>query len=124
MNRFGCPDFRMADEAYSKLGSHIFNDDSEPNGAKKKVDRTVTVSVFPHESVLMTASSAHDRISPVFDQDNPLGQVSDLLRMATQPLTKKEVHHLYEAGWADVERWSKEEADRELIQASVNSALL
>jgi hypothetical protein len=80
--------------------------------ARTEIDRTVTVTVFPHDSVLMTASSEHDRISPIFNQEDPIGQVKELLELATQPLTEPQVHQLYERGWADAERWVKEESER------------
>jgi len=115
-SRFGCPDFRMAergnfvmemeDEVEAELASQL------KQKASTQVDRTVTVSVFPHDSVLMTDSSEHDRISPIFNQEDPIGQVKELLERATQPLTRSQVHELYESGWADAERWVKEESER------------
>lgn len=122
--RFGCPDFQMAKQAGGNPSSFArdvvrmeeeVEDDLKLEFAAKArddINRTVTVSVFPHESVLLTASSEHDRISPQYDPENPIGQVTELLRLATEPLTEPEVHRLYENGWADAERWVVEEAER------------
>jgi hypothetical protein len=118
--RFGCPDFQMAEGNPSFAKDVLRMEDEVEDELKLKfaekvqteIDRTVTVSVFPHESVLLTASSEHDRISPQYDPENPVGQVKELLRLATEPLTEPEVHRLYEEGWADAERWVVEEAER------------
>jgi hypothetical protein len=77
------------------------------------VERTVTVSCFPHETVGLTASLKHDQISPEPDYDNPVGQMSELFRYATQPSSRDELEALYERGWEDAERWSYEEDLRE-----------
>ena len=115
-SRFGCPDFRMAERGSFVIGmeDQVEADlaDLMAEKARTEIDRTVTVTVFPHDSVLMTASSEHDRISPIFNQEDPIGQVKELLELATRPLTEPQVHQLYEQGWADAERWVKEESDR------------
>lgn len=119
--RFGCPDFRMAERGNPSFTDDVLKMEDQVEDemklefaekAKQEIDRTVTVSVFPHETVLLTASAEHDRISPKFDEENPIGQVKELLRLATEPLTKSEVHRLYEEGWADAERWVAEETER------------
>lgn len=81
------------------------------------IDRTITVACFPHETVGLTASLEHDQISPEPDYDNPVGQMSELFRYATQPYSRKELEDLYEKGWAAAEKWSYEEdlRDRELV---------
>jgi hypothetical protein len=82
------------------------------------VERTITVACFPHETVGLTASLQHDQISPAPDYDNPVGQMTELFRYATQPSSRKELYVLYEKGWADAEKWSYEEdlRDKELME--------
>ena len=128
-DRFGCPDFDMPqqgkeesidtkdillleDQLEDQIANELVSQSETLEEEKTPIERTVTVSVFPHESVFMTASKEHDRISPIFDRDDPIGQVNELLRLATQPITAKEVHNLYERGWEDAERWMKEEGQR------------
>jgi hypothetical protein len=77
-----------------------------------KVDRTVTVSVFPHDVISLSASEAHDQISPEVDIEDKSGQMSNLLRLATQCGERDEYYKLYEDGWSDAERWLKEEERR------------
>jgi hypothetical protein len=77
------------------------------------IERTVTVACFPHETVGLTASLKHDQISPEPDYDNPVGQMTELFRYATQPSSRDELGKLYEKGWADAEKWSYEEDLRE-----------
>ena len=89
------------------------NDDCNEYDDTPIIERTVTVACFPHETVGLTASLKHDQISPKPDYDNPIGQMSELLRCATQPSTREEIMRLYEKGWADAEKWSYEEDLRE-----------
>lgn len=117
--RFGCPDFAlqrgsfvmsMEDEVEETLAAKLLEE------TRATIDRTVTVSVFPHDSVLLTASAKHDRISPLFNPDNPIGQVKELLELATRPLTEAQVYDLYERGRADADRWVSEESERAKLQ--------
>ena len=77
------------------------------------IERTITVSCFPHETVGLTASLKHDQISPEPDYENTVGQMQELFRYATQPSSRKELDAMYERGWADAEKWSYEEDLRE-----------
>lgn len=97
-NRFGCPCFHTMDHAR--------------NVEDYKVDRTVTLSVFPHDIVSLSASESHDRISPQVDEEDPNGQLRYLLRLATQCAERHEYYKLYEDGWKDAERWINEEEQR------------
>lgn len=125
--RYGCPDFAhlnfdgRVEEKMKSLGGVLVGDsddgsitDSYNNDDDTPVvDRTITVACFPHETVGLTASLAHDQISPEPDYDNPVGQMSELFRYATQPSSREELEKLYEKGWADAEKWSYEEELRE-----------
>ena len=71
------------------------------------------MACFPHETVGLTASLKHDQISPQPNYDNPVTQMQELFRYATQPSSRKELEALYEQGWADAEKWSYEEELRE-----------
>ena len=73
----------------------------------------MTVSVFPHSTVKLTASDPHDCISPLPDPtgDN-VGQMGELLRLATQPTSREELTALYESGIQDAERWIAQEEAR------------
>lgn len=77
------------------------------------IERTITVACFPHEVVGLTASLKHDQISPEPDYDDPVGQMSDFFRLATQPTSRKEQEALFEKGCADAEKWCYEEDLRE-----------
>lgn len=89
-DRFGCPSFPP----------------------ESKVDRTITVSVFPHNSIGLTASKKHDRISPSSCDEDPSGQITKLLKRATQVSTKETCFSMFEEGCADAERWIGEELER------------
>ena len=94
---------------------HILYEETEKTGKKSAsiVDRTVTVSVFPHSTVKLTASGPHDRISPLPDPNGDnVGQMGELLRLATQPSSREELTALYESGIQDAERWIVEEEAR------------
>ena len=39
--------------------------------------------------------------------------MKDLFRYATQPSSRKELEKLYEKGWEDAEKWTREEEMRE-----------
>eukprot|EP00558_Chaetoceros_sp_UNC1202_P013097 CAMPEP_0197237912 /NCGR_PEP_ID=MMETSP1429-20130617/4598_1 /TAXON_ID=49237 /ORGANISM="Chaetoceros sp., Strain UNC1202" /LENGTH=296 /DNA_ID=CAMNT_0042696993 /DNA_START=94 /DNA_END=984 /DNA_ORIENTATION=+ len=97
-DRFGCPDIESMEHARMGEGS--------------KTDRTVTVSVFPHDVISLSASEKHDQISPLVDEEDATGQMSNLLRLATQCATREDYYQLYEDGWKDAERWVKEEEER------------
>lgn len=94
-SRFGCPDFAMPHARQSEAKNVI-------------VDRTVTISVFPHDTISLSASGIEDQISPT-SQENTVDQMSRLLRLATQCGTKDDYFQLYEEGWVDAERWIKKE---------------
>jgi hypothetical protein len=88
--RFGCPDF-----------SH----------AGIEVERTVSICVFPHESIGLDASSPNDVISPQVEEGG--GQMPRLLRLATESSSREELAALYESGFQDGERWCRAESDKE-----------
>lgn len=105
-SRFGCPCFETMDHP-RKLVS-----DSE-GGSLVKVERTISLSVFPHDVLKINAFDSHDKISPLTDDpDDMANQMSNLLRLATQCGTKEDYFTLYEQGWKDAERWISEEEDR------------
>ena len=129
--RYGCPDFahlnfdnRVEDKLRSMGGVLLdeIKDGENSNNDKADevpvIDRTITVACFPHETVGLTASLKHDQISPEPDFDNPVGQMQELFRYATQPSDRKELEKLYEMGWADAEKWSYDEdlRERELME--------
>lgn len=137
--RYGCPDFahlnfdQKIEEKLRRLGGFLIDEEDGSSGEKRNnlesnyneydetpvVERTITVACFPHETVGLTASLEHDQISPAPDYENPLGQMTELFRYATQPSSKEELHGLYEKGWADAEKWCYEEdlRDRELVDS-------
>lgn len=80
-DRFGCPDFKMADV---------------------NVDRTVMVSVFPRDSVGLTAASPEDCICPAEDVS-----ASTLLQLATEASSASSLIAVYESGFEDAERWCR-----------------
>jgi len=98
--RYGCPDFEQI----------------EDRAEKPKIDRVVTVCVFPHDTVGFTASEKRDQISPAPLEDST-GQMTELFRLATQSSSREELTNLYEQGWADAERWfvNEERYERERI---------
>jgi len=89
--RFGCPDFAQC------AGVHV--------------DRTVTISVFPQDTIRLEASAPRDCISPPYDAEDGSRQMQTLLRQATQASSRTEYAQIYEAGWRDAERWCREHAD-------------
>lgn len=84
-DRFGCPDFEAA-------GVHV--------------DRTVAVSVFPREVIGASAFADSNCICPELQEDMD-GQMTRLLRLATQPSSAIELNGLYESGWIDAEQWGR-----------------
>lgn len=117
--RYGCPDFahlnfdKRVEEKMRKSGGVLVGEDQNEFDETPVIERTITVACFPHETVGLTASHEHDQISPEPDYDNPVGQMGELFRYATQPSSRKEMEVLYERGWADAEKWSYEEDLRE-----------
>lgn len=129
--RYGCPDFKhlnfdqRVEAKLRKMGGIILNENQNDEDDKEQsnniddndeapvIERTITVACFPHETVGLTASLKHDQISPPPNYDNPVGQMQELFRYATQPSSRKELEALYEQGWADAEKWSYEEELRE-----------
>ena len=102
--RYGCPDF-------SQLNFDTTNTRDEFD--IPIVERTVTVACFPHETVGLNVSEKHDQISPEPDYDDPTGQMASLFRYATKPSARKELDKLYEEGYADAEKWCRQEDVRE-----------
>lgn len=93
-DRFGCP---------------IFPDESS-------VERTITISVFPHDTIGLTASNQRDRISPKISSVDSAGQLSMLFQRATQVSNDQACWEMYEEGVADAQRWmGLEEANVPLI---------
>jgi len=91
-DRFGCPEFP----------------------SDSGVDRTVTISVFPHASIGLSASDKHDQISPKIDGDDA-ADLTRLFQGATAP-SPPEVHReVYERGYDDATRWAIEEETRGAI---------
>jgi hypothetical protein len=84
--RHGCPDFANT-------------------GGAIEVDRTVGVCVFPRQLVGCTAFEPQDCICPEADEDDPVGQMAELLALATQPSPASEQTRVYESGYKDAERW-------------------
>lgn len=122
LHRFGCPDFRHADVSENGFGRptmrqmHLHargNDKAKIENKKRKSmpDRTVSISVVPHQLVGLTASKSHDKISPPMESKF-IAQVAGLCRSAVLSSTAKELSELYEAGWADAERWVANEERR------------
>ena len=106
-DRFGCPDFHAISNSKEEGGGD--DDDEKPN----VVERTITISVVPHESIALTASDAQDQISPLPSLDTTK-QMTQLIRLATSSeTTRKDYTNLYENGWMDAERWIKEEEERQ-----------
>lgn len=130
--RYGCPDFahlnfdKRIEQKLRQLDAvNIGDSRSGSNGGTlayceqddaRVIERTITVACFPHETVGLTASLEHDQISPAPNYDDPVGQLAELFRYATQPSSREKIQELYEKGWADAETWSYEEdlRDREL----------
>lgn len=80
-DRFGCPDFQTA-------GVHV--------------DRTITISVFPQQTIGLNASLPEDCISPMLEGGD---QLQRLFQLATEASSRQELTAVYESGWADAERW-------------------
>lgn len=98
---FGCPDFRMA-------GIDL--------------DRVVTVSPFPKESIGLDASTRENCISP---EEKGGDQLSQLFRLATQPTSRGELTAVYHNGWADAERWFREHGKNvQAVDENENTATL
>eukprot|EP00566_Odontella_aurita_P018293 CAMPEP_0113588406 /NCGR_PEP_ID=MMETSP0015_2-20120614/35495_1 /TAXON_ID=2838 /ORGANISM="Odontella" /LENGTH=327 /DNA_ID=CAMNT_0000494271 /DNA_START=50 /DNA_END=1033 /DNA_ORIENTATION=- /assembly_acc=CAM_ASM_000160 len=135
--RYGCPDFSHAASPTSKLSTISvqgatdtaaeksdtmveavdecinFSEGLLSNCGKSLPDRVVTVAVFPHETVGLTASESHDSISPPPEEDS-VEQMSNILKLATQASSRKELTDLYEKGLEDGERWATEEEQRDV----------
>lgn len=80
-DRFGCPDFHTA---------------------SIHVDRTVTISVFPQQSIGLNASLPEDCICPEMESKE---QMQRLLQIAIESSSRQELTKVFEDGWADAERW-------------------
>jgi Patatin-like phospholipase len=99
-NRMGCPDFTKTPDL--------------------RADRTVAVSVFPQELVGLTAFDPDDCISPQVDQIDPVAQLTDLFRLATQPSSASELFQVYESGYRDAERWCRRQQDLHAVTQPPN----
>ena len=95
-DRFGCP---------------IFPTESQ-------IDRTITVSTFPHDLIGLTASKQCDRISPCLisslNANENTKQISTLVERATQASTEEVCWEMYDAGFSDANRWIDAENRRNL----------
>lgn len=122
--RYGCPDFKHLnydkelDKKLRDMGGVLVDEsgnEQQQNDEEETpvIDRTITVACFPHETVGLSVSSECDQISPAPDYDDPVGQMKDLFRYATQPSSRKELEMLYEKGWEDAEKWTRDEELRE-----------
>jgi len=85
-SRFGCPDFEIAGI---------------------DVDRTVSVSPFPRQSVSLHAPKEEDCICP--EETGDPDDLLRLLRLATQSSSAAELSKVYESGFEDAERWCRTE---------------
>lgn len=93
--RFGCPDMKKTLPQTTSI------------------DRCVSVSVFPMELVDLRLAlndniERRNVISPKLER-NIMGQVGRLGLLACTPGSPKDLMKLYEDGWADAERWVREE---------------
>jgi len=100
-DRYGCPDF-----------DHVEDQEEKP-----KVDRVVTVCVFPHD-VVGLQEEKRNQISPPPREEDATSQMGELLRLATQSSSREELTNLYEQGLADGERWcvNEERLERERVK--------
>lgn len=95
--RFGCPDFELAGV---------------------DVDRTVLVTSFPRDAIsLMKSVPSENCICPELVDDGIM-QSANLLRLATQPSEAAELTDVYEAGFADAEKWCRNEVIRARKEAT------
>ena len=71
------------------------------------VDRTVTVCVFPHKAIRLTASNDHDQISPIPENGETEKELfKRLRRIALIETSPPEVHHeMFGRGKKDGLRW-------------------
>lgn len=131
--RYGCPDFAQLhiqnrdERRFMNMGGVLVGDDKTDNEGREDdgyknipvIERTITVACFPHDIVGLTASLKHDQISPEPDYEDPVGQMSNFFRLATQPSSRKEQEALFERGCADAEKWCYEETlrEKELFEA-------
>mmetsp|Transcript_22688 Transcript_22688/g.67118 ORF Transcript_22688/g.67118 Transcript_22688/m.67118 type:complete len:312 (-) Transcript_22688:172-1107(-) len=116
LHRFGCPDFRHADILErTPRKSHMTSHSSAAlkDTSKMVPDRTVSISVIPHQLVGLTASEPKDKISPPIE-GNFVAQVARLCRLGVLASTAKDVSQLFEAGWSDAERWVAKEDRRRM----------
>lgn len=134
-DRFGCPDLNMqTNEIVRKNDFKNGGDDDDDvvtTGRRQRayakeqsVDRTITISVLPHDYISLTASEPFDRISPSITDVNELSssstlskseQIPRLLRLATMAGTREDYYSLYEDGWADAERWMRKEEEKKMV---------
>jgi hypothetical protein len=92
-DRFGCPDFERAGV---------------------QVDRTVGISGFPKATFGIDAFASEDFISPALEDEDGR-QVQNLVRLATQSSSAKELTQLFESGFADAERWCRAQTSKTSI---------
>jgi Patatin-like phospholipase len=106
-NRMGCPDFSMAQKRRrTSLSEQEDQDEKEVDTVDEGaiVDRTIAISCFPREAMGLTAMESHDCIAICEST-----VMRDLLRLATEPSSEKELWDLYEQGWVQAEKWCQEE---------------
>jgi hypothetical protein len=105
-DQFGCPYLHNAGD---DTGNNP--DRYNPFGC----DRTVAVSCLPQMEVGLTGYSPNDCISPdlqlITGEEDPavlnesFTSIGNLLRLATQPSSKKELYQLYELGYTNTQTW-------------------
>ena len=96
--RLGCPDFALAEKR--DVGSN------DSNSEQNNVDRTIMISCFPKELLSLSTNAKKDVIGPNFNVHNPVGQVTQLVKMACLASSRRELVQLYEDGWQRGEEWS------------------
>lgn len=123
LQRIGCPNFSHAEvdvpasaaTRHKKKQPAVTSTKSTHGRTNKIVDRTVTISVFPKELLALSAPQSEDRIGPNLEV-NAIGQMSKLIRMATQASSSKELVALYESGLADAEKWALKEKQKSKVK--------
>lgn len=76
------------------------------------MDRTVSVCCLPREVVGLTGFAQEDCISPPIENDDGPFSTADLVRIATQPSSRRELTDLFELGYRNAEEWCWDEAKR------------
>jgi len=104
----------------AQFGCPVLEDEFPDSG----VDRTVAITCIPQdkfgmEEVFGENNKNSNNIISINDAagNDPLGMV-DIVRIATQPTSRKELTDLFERGYRDAERWCRieEENQKEKMQ--------